>query len=368
LGRSFGLLGDQVVKLEIVDHAGEFKEVTRESDPELFHAILGGSPGNLAVITHFTIKVYRDQDYTGSRGLKALYWYSPETLKRLLGILAEMADNDEFPRNYDFCVSVLSEEFPVLDLFDKDLDEKMTKDHPEIYGKIKNNLPLFPRTIVAYVQWVPFSETDVPDLEWFDRIQHGSIFSPIKEQPMSELAKGWLFRNIREFDHPYVKSTHTTNSKTLVADGWAEWMTGRIDAIVTPEENKCFLSAQLQNFGGKYSKFHTNADNGTAYSWRDSTICATLDCFYEAGYRETAEEWHRVNEEEGIGPNGIFSKQDRRVLWGSFGEYDLDKVWHTYYDDRAKYDRLGAARAKADPHGVLTPNTFSVARKAHHIL
>ena len=100
---------------------------------------------------------------------------------------------------------------------------------------------------------------------------------------MSELAKGWLFRNIREFNHPYVKSTHTTNSKTLVADGWAEWMAGRIDAIVTPEGNKCFLSAQLQNFGGKYSKFASNADNGTAYSWRDSTICATLDCFYGKG-------------------------------------------------------------------------------------
>jgi hypothetical protein len=364
LGRSFGLLGDQVLSLEIIDHAGNFKEVTRESDPELFHAILGGSPGNLAVITHFTIKVYRDQDYSGSRGLKALYWYSTETLKRLLDVLAEMSDNEESPRNYDYCVSVLSESFPVLDIFHKDLDEKMKKEHPEIYGK--DGLPFFPRTIVVYAQWVPFAETDVCDTDWFDRIEKGSIFSPVKEQPMSELAKGWLFRNIREFNHPYVKSTHMTNSKTLVADGWAKWMTGRIDAIVTPEENKCFLSAQLQNFGGKYSKFVTNANNGTAYSWRDSTVCATLDCFYEDGYKETAEEWHRVNEEEGIGPNGIFSKQDRRVLWGSFGEYDLDKVWNCYFDDRAKYDRLVKARSKADPDGVLTPNTFCVARKEHH--
>ena len=50
--RTFGLLGDQVLSLEIIDHEGTIKELTKESDPELFHAILGGSPGNLTVITH----------------------------------------------------------------------------------------------------------------------------------------------------------------------------------------------------------------------------------------------------------------------------------------------------------------------------
>jgi FAD/FMN-containing dehydrogenase len=49
LGRSFGLFGDHVLSLEVVDHEGNFKEVTRASDPELFYAILGGSPGNLRI-------------------------------------------------------------------------------------------------------------------------------------------------------------------------------------------------------------------------------------------------------------------------------------------------------------------------------
>ena len=73
-------MGDHVLSLEIVDHAGKFKEVTRESDSELFHAILGGSPGNLAVITHFTIKVYRDQDYPGSPRIKGLVLVLPRDL------------------------------------------------------------------------------------------------------------------------------------------------------------------------------------------------------------------------------------------------------------------------------------------------
>ena len=133
LGRSFGLLGDHVISLELIDHNGSEREVTKSSDPGLFFALLGGSPGNLGVLTHFTIQVHRDDDYKGSLGLKALYWYSPETLKRLLDILVEMSDNDDFPRNYDLCVSCLSSSFKLLDLW-PELDGKMKRDHPDIYG------------------------------------------------------------------------------------------------------------------------------------------------------------------------------------------------------------------------------------------
>ncbi|KAH6680928.1 putative FAD-linked oxidoreductase [Halenospora varia] len=361
LGRSFGLFGDHVVSLEIVDHEGNIKEVTTATDKELFSAILGGSPGNLGVITHITIKVYRDQDYLGSRGLKSLYWYNPETLRGLLDILVEMSDDDNFSRNYDYCVSVISSSNELLSWV-PDVDERMRVEHPEIYGKDGN--PFWPRMIIVYAQWVPFAKTDVCDMGWFNRIRQHSLFDlPVKTKPMSELTAEWLFRNVREFDHPYVKSTHVTNSKTLATDGWASWVSERIDAIVKPEENRCWLSAQFQCFGGKNSKFTTNAGNGTSYSWRDTTICATLDCFYGPGQKQTAEDWHAINDQEAIGPNGKFSKQDRRVLWGSYGSYDLDASWSYYYEDRAKYDRLRKARSVADPDGVFTPNTFCVARQ-----
>jgi FAD binding domain len=360
LGRSFGLFGDHVISLEIVDHEGNFKEVTRASDKELFYAILGGSPGNLCVITHFTIAVYRDDDYKGSRGLKSLYWYDPKTLKNLLDILVEMSDNANFPRNYDLCISVLSSSNKLLDWF-PEVDGKMREEHPELYGD--DGLPFWPRMIIAYAQWVPLEKNDVPDNAWFERIRRGSLFNlPVKVKPMSELTGDWLFRNVREFDRPYIKRTHMTNSRTLGADGWASWVTGRIDKIVKPEENRCFISAQLQCFGGNKSKFFTNRDNGTSYSWRDSSIGCTLDCFYGSGAKKTAEDWHKINDAEGIGPKGIFSKQDKRVLWGSYGNFDLDASWAYYYEDRAKYERLSKARSVADPDGVFTPNTFCVAR------
>lgn len=361
LGRSFGLFGDHVVSLEVVDHAGNFKEVTRKSDPDLFYAILGGSPGNLCVITHFTITVHRDRDYQGSRGVKSIYWYNRKTLENLLDILVEMSDNENFPRNYDYCVSVLSSSCKLLDLV-PEIDGKMREEHPELYGD--DDIPFWPRMIVVYAQWVPFSKTDVPDMSWFDRIRKDSLFHlKSREKSMSELTGDWIFRNVREFDHPYIKRTHMTNSRTLGADGWAKWVAGRIDAIVKPDDNDCWLSAQLQCFGGRNSKFFTNRDNGTAFSWRDSSVCCTLDCFYEGDKaKKVAEEWHRINGTEGIGPNGKFSKQDKRVLWGSYGSLDLDASWSYYYEDRDKYERLRKARRLADPNGVLTPNTFSVAR------
>jgi len=105
-----------------------------------------------------------------------------------------------------------------------------------------------------------------------------------------------------------------------------------------------------------------NAKNGTSYSWRDSTICCTLDCFYRPASHQAARDWHDQNEKEVWGPEVVFSTKDMRVLWGSFGEYDFSKVWHTYHEDEKKYNFLREQRKKHDPHGVFTANKFCVPR------
>jgi hypothetical protein len=96
--------------------------------------------------------------------------------------------------------------------------------------------------------------------------------------------------------------------------------------------------------------------------WRDSTLCVTFDNFYEPGFKQAAEEWADINDKESIGSNGIFSQKDRRLLWGSYGNYDLHTVRHCYYEDEVKYKKLQKARKMADPTGIFTPNTFSVKR------
>ncbi|KAF2180800.1 hypothetical protein K469DRAFT_692627 [Zopfia rhizophila CBS 207.26] len=112
----FGLLGDHVLSPEIVDDEGNFKGVTETTDPGLFHGILGCSPGNFGVLMHFPIEVHRDSDHKGSRGLKALYGYDPETVKRLVDILVEMLDKEKFSHNYNLYISMLSSSFKLLDL------------------------------------------------------------------------------------------------------------------------------------------------------------------------------------------------------------------------------------------------------------
>ena len=361
LGRSFGLFADHVISIEIVDHNGDTKEVTRSSDLEMFHALLGGSPGNLGVITHFTLEVYRDKDYPESRGLKAIYIYKPETLQRLLTLLATMSDNPDFPRNYDFCISVLSSYFDLTSIFPvSELDKVIKKEFPDVFGKDESKF--WPRSIIVYAQWVPFSPNDKPDDSWFKAIAKGDLLgAEVKIKPMSELTAQWIFRNIREFDLPYLKNVHLTNSTTLVKDNWPKWITKRIHEIVEPDLNGCHLCVQIQCIGGKNSQFAVNANNGTAFSWRDSTVCCVLDSFYRTDAAlKICTQWHKTNDNEGVGPNGVFSKQDRRALWGSFGNFDLDAVWDKYFESKEKYDRLRAARKKADPDGVFTPNTFCV--------
>ena len=374
LGRSFGLFGDHVVSLEIIDCNGKEVKVTKDSNSDLFYAILGGSPGNFGVLTHFTIKVYSDEDYKGSCGLKAVYWYSPETLKNLLNILVEMTDDEDFPRNYDYCVSMLSSSFDVFKLY-PELDEQMKILRPDLYGKDENLIPDWPSVIVVYAQFVPFTPNDQCKNDWFERIKKsgdlvlGSLpLYDVAEKRMSDLTKDWIFMGVREFDYPYVKRAYLTKSKTLVQDGWVDWVTGRVEEIAA-SINGCRLSVQIQNFGGKNSQFFNNRENGTSYSWRDSTVVCVLDCFYNQLFpsaKETAEKWQSTNDNEGIGPNGRFSKEDRRVLWGSYsrvgeiGGFNMGCSWPYYHDNNKQYDRLCTIKREVDPDNVFTPNDFCV--------
>ncbi|KAM0714487.1 hypothetical protein Q7P37_010274 [Cladosporium fusiforme] len=374
LGRSFGLFGDHVREIRFVDHNAEIKTIDASSDAELFNAILGGSPGNFGVITHYTVEVHRDTNHdfksVGGQGphcLRAVWWYNQATVTALLAKVAEMADNPDWPRNYDLCVSVLSSDFKLLDLV-PEMDGVMKRDHPEIYGL--DGMPSWPPTVIVYAQWVPLSKDDKYDPKWFDALNNAGkwrLLSQTFDQPMSKMTGEWIFRQPREFDHPYEKRTYMTNSTTLTKDNWATAASNQIHKVLHTDLTSdlwmnCWLSVQIQCFGGKFSKFHTNASNGTAYSWRDSTVCQVMDCFHESKYKTTADKWQAENDKLFVGPSSCFSKPDKRVLWGSYGDWDLHKMRSTYYEDEKKYQLLQKVRARADPQGTFSPNPFAVKR------
>ncbi|KAI4185719.1 MAG: hypothetical protein L6R41_003945 [Letrouitia leprolyta] len=384
LARSFGLLGDHIWAIRMINHNGDIQEVTKASNPELFYAILGGSPGNFGIITHYTIEVHHDKDHDfpdkGVRphGFKGIWLYRESIVKTLLHEVAAMADDPEFPRNFDLCVSVLSSSFRIFKLMPELEDSKL-----DIFKRIAdavglNGDAMWPASVVVYAQWVPLNAedkyTDKVDA-WFKKFrdldglfEHGCIHAANIVEPMSQMTGEWLFARPREYDLPYDKRTYMTNSTTLVKDKWVDKVADQINQVVNilggdlPLWNNCFLSVQIQAYGGKNSQFFNNRNNGTAYSWRDSTVCQVLDCFYREGEegKALARKWQEANDRIMNGEGSPFSKQDKRVLWASYGDWDLDKSWRFYYEDREKYERIGRQRGLADPEGTFTPNPFNV--------
>lgn len=380
LGRSFGLFGDHVEQFEIVTADGKLRVVNQSSDRDLFFAVLGGSPGNFGVITHLHLRCHRDSDHPNSRGMRQAYAYSKVALKNILDIVVEMADNKDLAKDFDFCVTVLSSSLDLIHIV-PGLDEEMRRLHGEEYGEA--HLAGWPAAILLYAQWAntggPTQAYDAEAQAWFKKIRRaagiwkypGQAAAGVDEDqhtPMSELTGHWVFPNVREFDDPYEKRTYLTNSSTLVADGWSQWVTDRIDSIQSDLLCNCRLSVQIQPFGGNKSMFYLNGQAGTtAYSWRDSSIVCVLDCFYSdasttirSKAKSRALAWQAGNDAEGIGANGKFSKQDRRVFWGSYGDWNLPAVWKTYYDNAERYNRVRQVKGRVDPRCMFSPNVFSV--------
>lgn len=363
LARSFGLLADYIVQLEIVDSAGEVVKVTKTSNPDLFYGFLGGSPGNMGVLTHFKVEVQEDAKHQNSKGMWIAFKYTPETLKYMLDILVETSQNPEFPRNYDIGVNVVSRQCNLLDIFPGTEAELRKLIGQEAAKDVSDFLKFKFAMVVVYAQWVNFGGSEKYDSTLFDRIKAAPNniipFPIVKESEardgMSKIASMWLFTGDREFKYPYVKRTNTTNSTTLKEDGWAAWFTGRVNELVSDKNNGLYISSQLQVMGGKYSMLGKNAGNGTAYSWRDSTVTGTWDAFYD-GAQDKANEWQAKND---AGQETYFSKQDKRLLWGSYGEWDMKKVWQNYHEE-STYKRLQQIKKKADPKGIFTPNPFCV--------
>ena len=362
LARSFGLLGDYVRELEIVDYKADVVKVNKDSHPDLFYGFLGGSPGNLGVLTHFTIEVQDDKKYQGSKGLWMAFHYRQDTLKALLDILVKNAEDPNFPRGYDFTVNVVSRQVNLLDWYPGSEDELKRNLPDHIHDGKENFANVFKfkhALIIVYAQWVNFGK-ELYSSDLFDQIKHvPHDFKFSKETPdgtpMSTIASMWLFSSPREFPYPYIKRTNTTKSLPVSESGWVDWFSGRIHEVVKTTGNGLWVSSQLQVYGGKESMFQRNANNGTSYCFRDATFGGTWDVFFQ-DTEEAAKQWQGENDKGAV---THFSKEDRRVLWGSYGDWNMKNVWQYYYDPDT-YKKMQKIRQTYDPKGTFTANPFCV--------
>ncbi|KAG0032868.1 hypothetical protein BGZ81_009921 [Podila clonocystis] len=244
--------------------------------------------------------------------LKVAYTYSRDRLKRLLDVMVEMAEDDKFPGDYDYCLTVLSSRVGFI--------HPNTEDNMPPKMKSEEEVNNWPHMILVYAQWANLDgASQVYNPKFFNKIRDAAgerylsdwnvLVDDSKPTPMSKLSSEWTFNNVREFDAPYVKRTYMSNSATLGSDGWTDWVSDRIQLI------------------------HDHWD------------------------------WQKGND-KGVGrpaagqPEPKFCMEDRRVLWGS---HDLDLLANKqYYYEDGKYNRLCGIKHKYDPEQVFSPNTFCV--------
>jgi hypothetical protein len=359
--RSFGLLADYIQSLETISPTGVQEIITKADTPEKFYGFLGGSPGNMGVVHHITVEVQEDEKYPNSKGDRILIWYNKQNYKAALDLLAEKSADASWPRNYDLTVNLYSEGIPLGKLFSGAKRDKLQNQIPQEKVDDANLLTLKVPVIIVYLQWINFGK-DTYDPTLLNRFQsigaHITIGSG-PDEPVSQIASYWLFDKPREYPLPYVKRGNVTDSITLKQDGWPTFMSDQVDKIVAPVFNGLFVSSQIQAVGGKFSQLGQNTGNGTAYSWRNSTLGGTWDVFYQTGHKAESEAWQTETDKGLIGPNGKFCKQDRRLHWASYGNWDLSQERAHYYE-AGVFEKVQKIRTEVDPHDTFSPNPFCV--------
>jgi len=403
IGRAFGLYGDHIQAIRVITADCQVRWIDRNTtvkeDAELFWAVLGGSPGNFAVLTHLRIKPNKKEDYPNAKGMRIITQYTRPKMEALLKIKAEMVDNPDLPADWDMCITVMSAgelvkdddynpygvdynygERPVPRL----LSEDPRANALQMYGVSEEKViqamedvapegAAKPGSIIVFAQWANLQGKDQKyDPTLFDRIK--KICGP--KSVKDELVNGeglplittmWYYNVKKEYNLPFVKRTWCTNKTNLSTSGWVDFTLNQCDKMFDKHGDGFNFMVQIQNYGGKYSRYATkDPENKTSYSWRrDTTLVHSMDCFYPVGRKEEAVQWQKENDKGYKGPNGVMSPgMDRRVLWGTYHatpeEKDLYKSWPFYHEDKAKWDKLVAIKKRVDPSRIFSSNPFSV--------
>ncbi len=390
LSRAFGLFSDQIVSFEIFLADGTKKTIRVDSpeqaDKDLFFAVFGGGPGNYGIVTHITIRPFKDSDHTYARAFKQIIPYDATLDHNVLVQLFDLVQEwENAPGDYDFCVTVAAgeEDFIANRLGRASKDDFMIKH----FGDKNGSSPF--DVLIVYFQYSNLdNKPDTYDPAWCNKIEailrtanHGGSwwkrFKLWVEQkilnlmvkrdnseitPISEsITQLWTFEGTREFNYPFLKYGQVTDK--VVSPDWSEWAATRIDEMAGRSEEGLMVFVQCQNFGGKNSAATRNGGRRqTSYAWRNTTVGYNLDIFYNRNMPDAqkyAQDWHRGNLAEGVGPNGKFSTVDHRWFWASHDNINMHKVWQYYYSEE-DYAKCCKIKAEVDPDGVFTPNMFVV--------
>ena len=194
--RSFGLMCDYVEGFEIVLANAEHVKIWRPNssyptetlhpeNDDLYWAVLGGSPGNYGILTHLYMRTLKDEDYPDSHIMKIYSRYSKEKHEKCLQLFAELSDQVDLPRNFDYCLTTVMQYHVHGKGEERTLDEKMAARFPDQYGDgltcIERALDSNPNRklplILILFQWTNVNGSEEQfgeeEIAWFEKIREG---------------------------------------------------------------------------------------------------------------------------------------------------------------------------------------------------
>jgi len=98
--KSFGLGMDRVVAFEIAKADGSIAKVTPESDPELYWAVLGGSPGSWGVLLSYTLDAIASEDHPHTQVGYFVLPYTREIFVTVTNNLMKLSADEENARDF----------------------------------------------------------------------------------------------------------------------------------------------------------------------------------------------------------------------------------------------------------------------------
>eukprot|EP00121_Abeoforma_whisleri_P016074 Awhi_evm1s14769 len=99
LGRSFGAGMDLVYSFRIVTADGNIQTVTNETHPELYRAVLGGSPGSWGVILEYTFNAIETVNYPDSILSHYMFPYTHDNFVKILSHVLDSSAQEETARD-----------------------------------------------------------------------------------------------------------------------------------------------------------------------------------------------------------------------------------------------------------------------------
>ena len=352
LMRSFGLALDHVKSFDIVlvHPTVELRTIQRPThavqddnsssdDDRIFWGVMGGGAGSFGVITNIVFECIKDADHPSSCGYQGSYLYLKSVCKAAMTVVQKRTEDvfnrDALPRDCDLMVTVVSSSLwhpthPAsvgIEMVHGNCNGLALSDEDAGLARMKAEID---EIKASKPGWVPGPYV---------------TFDPSSSTPLSYMNRAFVRTGSatydgREFRFPYIKRMSCT--LTALSDEFVDAFVDLIHkAMLTPHVKLVF---QMGMGGGAYKR---NGCKGlTSIPHRDIVIGIGFDLFYASKGKAAANDLH--NEFGALMP--IFSSEDIRMAWCSFGEIDMDLVHDEYYGSgNGLYERLQKLKQEVDP-------------------